>query len=117
MEAFVANKDSLIGAEWTSIGNPTGSKTTFDSQPALVLPFTDAQGVDYFIYLGDRWAYPNLLNASYIWLPITIHSNLSLSIEFRPTWDLSDPFNSTRPSDTTPTTQQPHRHQRPLSVE
>ena len=35
MEAFVTNKDSLMGAEWSSLGNPTGSKTTFDSQPGI----------------------------------------------------------------------------------
>ena len=92
MEAFVSGGDSLAGAEWTSLGNPTGSRTSFDSQPALVLPFTDAGGAPYFIYLGDRWAAPNLLNASYIWLPIILHPNLTLSIPWRDAWDLDHPF-------------------------
>ena len=133
MEAFVSTTHTLQGAEWRSLGNPTGSKTTFDSQPALVMPFTDANGAPYFIYLGDRpapphprprhphpnahpspllslsplgavrcslcrWASPNLLNASYIWLPITIHPNLTLSIPFRDSWDLDHPFNTTHAS-------------------
>ena len=101
MEAFVANKASLVGAEWSSLGNPTGSADSFDSQPALVLPFQDADGAPYFIYMGDRWASPNLLNASYIWLPITIHANLSLTIQWRPTWDLDHPFAAPRAAVTT----------------
>jgi len=92
MEAFVTNKDSLDGAIWSSLGNPTGSDTSFNSQPALVLPYTsNVTNLSYFIYLGDRWM-PNLLNASYIWLPIAINADNTLKISWRDQWDLDNPF-------------------------
>ena len=93
MEAFITNKDSLTGAIWSSLGNPTNDSISFNSQPALVLPYTSASsGRSYFIYLGDRWV-PNLLNASYIWLPIEIQSQTQLRIRWRDSWDLDNPFN------------------------
>ena len=98
MEAFISSSNRLQGAEWSSIGNPTGSNSSFDSQPALVWPYTSrATNQSYFIYLGDRWDAPNLLNASYIWLPITVHDNRTLSIPFRSEWQLNDPFAQQQP--------------------
>jgi len=91
MEAFVTNKDTLIGAEWSSLGNPTNDSISFNSQPALVLPYTSkTTGQSYFIYLGDRWV-PNLLNASYIWLPIIQKGETSVTIQWRDQWDLNNP--------------------------
>jgi len=94
MEAFVTNKDTIIGAEWTSLGNPTGSSTSFDSQPAFVVPYTSQKtGQNYFIYMGDRWDAPNLLNATYIWLPIQIDNQThKLTISWKDQWSLDNPF-------------------------
>ena len=62
MEAFISSTNRLEGAEWSSVGNPTGSDDSFDSQPALVWPYTDTTtNQTYNIYMGDRWAAPNLL--------------------------------------------------------
>ena len=74
MEGFISSSSDLDGAEWSSIGNPTNSDDSFNSQPAIVWPYTSrAANLSYFIYMGDRWNYPNLLNASYIW-SITQHT-------------------------------------------
>jgi len=100
MEAFVTNKDSLVGAIWSSLGNPTGSDISFNSQPALVWPYTSTvSNLSYFIYMGDRWV-PNLLNASYIWLPIFINHDNSLTISWRDNWELRPPLH--RPSGRVP---------------
>ena len=98
MEAFISSTDQLEGTEWLSIGNPTGSSDSFDSQPALVWPYTSkTTNQSYFIYMGDRWDAPFLLNASYIWLPIVVHDNRTLSIPWRSQWQLNDPFHPARP--------------------
>jgi len=91
-DLFISDKDTLDGAVWTSLGNPTGSSTTFDSQSTFVLPFpsTKNPGEVFYIYMGDRWDSPNLLNASYIWLPYTFHSPTNVTLEWRAQWDLDD---------------------------
>jgi len=92
MEAFITDRDGLKGAVWISLGNPTGSSNSFNSQPALVLSYTiPATQQQYFIYMGDRWDSPNLLNASYIWLPIIINSQNNLTIAWRDSWQLDKP--------------------------
>jgi hypothetical protein len=101
MEAFQSSGDTLCTAEWRSMGNPTNDATSFNSQPALVLPYRSTLTNDtYLIYMGDRWSAPNLLNASYVWLPINInqHDNtINITIQWRDKWDLDHPFNPTAP--------------------
>ena len=93
MDAFISSSDRLEGTEWTSIGNPTGSDDSFNSQPALVWPHTNPHTNEtVLIYMGDRWAAPDLLNASYIWLPITVKFDRTLSIQWRSEWQLDDPM-------------------------
>lgn len=94
MEAWVSNKPSLHGAEWISLGNPTGSSTTFESQSCFALHYVDAaQKLDYFIMMNDRWDYPHLLNASYIWLPIVLNTtSKTMSIPWQTSWQLTQPF-------------------------
>ena len=97
-QAFVSSSNQLDGAEWISVGNPTGSGDSFDSQPALVWPYTSrTTNQSYYVYMGDRWAYPNLLNASYIWLPFTVADDRSLTIQWRDQWLLDDPFRQQQP--------------------
>ena len=91
-ELFMTDRDSLQGAQWLSLGNPTGSATTFNSQSTFVLPFPSAKypGTSFYIYMGDRWNYPDLLNASYIWLPYTFHSDTNVTLEWHDKWSLED---------------------------
>ena len=91
-ELFIADRNSVDGAKWLSLGNPTMSSTTFNSQSTFVLPFpsTKYPGTEFFIYMGDRWDFPNLLNASYIWLPYTFQSDTNVSLNWLSEWELSD---------------------------
>jgi hypothetical protein len=91
-ELFISDQDNLQDAKWSSLGNPTGSSITFNSQPTFVLPFpsTKNPGTYFYIYMGDRWDYPNLLNASYIWLPYTFYSDTNVTLQWQDKWALSD---------------------------
>lgn len=91
MDLLMNNKDTIEGSEWSSLGNPTGDPLSWNSQSAYVLPWTSKKtGDSYFIYMGDRWDYPTLLNASYIWLPINITSPTRMSIPWKSSWSLDD---------------------------
>ncbi|UJR24676.1 hypothetical protein I4U23_006049 [Adineta vaga] len=89
-ELFISNQDNLQHAEWLYLGNPTQSQTTFNSQSTFVLTYPSRKypGTSVYIYMGDRWNYPNLLNASYIWLPFTFHSDTNITLEWQDKWDL-----------------------------
>ena len=91
-ELFISDRDSLQDAKWISLGNPADSDATFDTQSTFVLPFpsTKYPGTQFFIYMGDRWDAPELLNASYIWLPYTFNSDTNVTLEWRDQWSLSD---------------------------
>lgn len=96
---FRAEGKTLDDPQWVNMGNPTGSSTSFNSQPTYVVEYTPANGNSYFVYMGDDWIHcPNedgtegpLINACYIWLPINFHEK-SVTMEWRPEWDLDDPF-------------------------
>lgn len=96
---FRAAGATLDDPQWVSMGNPTGDKTSFNSQPTYVVQYTPHNGSPYFVYMGDNWVHcPNedgtqgpLINACYIWLPIHFHEN-TVTMEYRPYWDLEDPF-------------------------
>jgi len=77
---------SLNGA-WSEIGNPTGSSNTFNSQSTFFLP-VQGQYEGNFIFMADRWNYPNLPNATYIWLPVQWSGN-TMKIAWFDSWDLS----------------------------
>jgi hypothetical protein len=65
---------------WTDVGN----STTFDSQPACVLPVQGTSATSY-LYLGDRWAgaWGGPANDSrYVWLPIAFPSDTSMSLSW-----------------------------------
>ena len=54
-ELFISDQDNLEGAKWISLGNPTGSPTTFNSQSTFVLPFPSNQiSRHIFLYLFGR---------------------------------------------------------------
>ncbi|CAF4312656.1 unnamed protein product [Rotaria socialis] len=91
-ELFISNADSLQDAQWISLGNPTNSVTTFNTQSTFVLPFpsTKQPGTQFYIYMGDRWNYPALLSASYVWLPYKFYSDTNVTLEWQDQWSLSD---------------------------
>jgi hypothetical protein len=91
-ELFINDRDTLENAKWSSLGNPTASSTTFNTQSTFVLPFpsTKNPGTLFYIYMGDRWDYPALLNASYIWLPYTFNSDTNVTLKWQDQWRLSD---------------------------
>lgn len=84
MEMFSLGKQ-IAGATFTSLGNPTGDSTTFNSQSTNVLIYKNT-----IIYQGDRWNYKGpggLGNATYIWLPI-IPTGGTFKIEWQSSWEL-----------------------------
>jgi hypothetical protein len=96
---FRAAGDTLDDPQWVNMGNPTSDPTSFNSQPTYVVEYAPASGDPYFVYMADDWVHcPNgdgtkgpLINACYIWLPIAFRED-SVAIEWRPHWDLDDPF-------------------------
>ena len=91
-DLFISDGDNLEGAKWISLGNPTGSSTTFNSQSTFVLPYpsTKYPGTNFYIYMADRWDPPYLMNATYIWLPYNFHSDTNITLEWIDKWALTD---------------------------
>lgn len=83
-QAKYATATSIYGP-WTGWTN-VGDSTTFNSQPAFVLPIQGTATTSY-LYLGDRWAgaWGGPVNDSqYVWLPITFPSSTSMSLNWYP---------------------------------
>lgn len=88
-----------IYGPWTSLGDPCEgtSNSTFVSQPTAVIPVDAARGK--FIYMGDRWSYTITddkgntdsahWDSSYVWLPIDVNEDDTLTIRNVSDWDLS----------------------------
>ncbi|KZM34735.1 family 43 glycosylhydrolase [Oerskovia enterophila] len=88
--AQYATATDILG-EWTDHGNPvsgSGASTTFGSQSTSVIPVDPEKGK--FIYMGDRWTPSDLKNAPYVWLPITLGENGTLSLTNPGPWTLDD---------------------------
>jgi len=94
-----------------------GDAYTFDSQSAYVLPYQVSNGTTLPIYMGDRWNYAGalysceksikylctvlgpggLLNATYIWLPVSVTPNASVpggyqfKMPYRKKWSIWGP--------------------------
>merc|ERR1711957_994278 len=105
LELYRADGETLDDPRWVKMGNPTGSKTSSNSQPTYVVEYTPKNGNPYFVYMADDWIHcPNedgtegpLINACYIWLPIEFKED-SVSISWSKEWDLENPF-AASPSD------------------
>lgn len=99
-----AEGETLDDPRWVDMGNPTGSPTSFNSQPTYIVEYTPAGGAPYYVYMGDDWVHcPNadgtsgpLINACYVWLPLRFCEH-NVSMEFRGSWDLDDPFATLEP--------------------
>jgi hypothetical protein len=60
----MAVNNTLDGAEWVSLGNPTGDPYTFNSQSSYILPYKQKNGSTVLIYMGDRWNYNGIVSPS-----------------------------------------------------
>lgn len=88
-----------IYGPWEAMGDPCEgtSASTFVSQPTAVIPVDAARGK--FIYMGDRWSYTITddkgntdsahWDSSYVWLPIDVNGDDTLTIKNVSDWDLS----------------------------
>ncbi|MGR6919358.1 RICIN domain-containing protein [[Actinomadura] parvosata] len=76
---------SRISGPWTG-WTDVGDGTTYNSQPAFVLPVQGSSSTSY-LYMGDRWAgaWGGPVNDSqYVWLPIAFPSATSMSLTWYP---------------------------------
>jgi hypothetical protein len=75
---------------------PNGSFTFIDSFQPDGIPsldmslYQDNPGTYFYIYMGDRWDSPALVNATYIWLPYHFHSDTNVTLEWIDKWTLND---------------------------
>lgn len=64
-----------------------GNSSTFYSQPTSVMSVTE-HGHTSYVYLGDRWNSKKLGSSTYIWLPLNVADDGSLSMTYAPGWKL-----------------------------
>jgi hypothetical protein len=81
-QAKYAYSTSLTSG-WSGLAN-IGNSTTYNSQPAFVIPVSGTSATTY-LYLGDHWGdsfggRPN--DSKYTWLPLTFGSNTSMSMSY-----------------------------------
>lgn len=91
---FRSDGPDLSDPRWVNLGNPTHNNTSFNTQPAYVVPFTTKTGLQYHIYMGDNWVHGGprgLIDASYVWLPIHFAAD-GVHLEHLASWDLQVPF-------------------------
>ena len=83
--AAVYHADSIASPNWTPLGNPTGSKTSFGSQSTYILPVNGS-----FIYVADRFEpfVGEKVAPRYVWLPITNLSKTGLTVDWHDEWIL-----------------------------
>lgn len=58
-----------------------GSPTTFDSQPAFILPIHGNQSTS-FLYVGDRWDPSEYFNSKYIFLPLSFNNDTTMVLNW-----------------------------------
>jgi beta-xylosidase len=88
--ASYAVADNILGP-YTVKGNPcvgADAATTFHSQSTYVLP-APGKGPGAFIFLADRWFEKNLTDSRYVWLPLQVKDDSTLTLEWRDQWDLT----------------------------
>ena len=85
-EAFRSHH--LMGT-WESIGDPCiddFTHTTFNTQGSNVFQVNGKE--DFFVVMFERHNTSNFLECSYIWLPVEINDNHTLSLRYRKEWNL-----------------------------
>jgi len=86
----ISDGAQLNGATWTILPVITTSSTTWESQSTYVLPYMHPDGKMLYIFMGDRWAYPDVGKASYVWLPFVIKSATEISLPWEASWVIRD---------------------------
>ena len=87
-EARLAVADNIFGP-WTELGNPCrgpGSKETFQSQGAFILPVAGLK--DGYVFMADRWKQWDLADSRYIWLPLEFAADGQPVLRWRNRWSL-----------------------------
>ncbi|MFZ5989731.1 MAG: RICIN domain-containing protein, partial [Bacillota bacterium] len=72
-----------LSSGWSALYN-LGDSTTYNSQPAFIIPVQGA-GTTSYLYTGDRWAgaWGGRVNDSqYVWLPLIFNSDTSLTLPY-----------------------------------
>ncbi|UQZ32633.1 beta-xylosidase [Paenibacillus sp. PK3_47] len=73
--------DQLTG-RWSPL-KPLGDITTYDSQPAFILPVTGKErGQTSYLYVGDRWDPTDYHASSYVFLPLSFPSGREMKLEW-----------------------------------
>jgi len=83
------NSKTLKGATWDTLPSPTDSPTTWNSQSTFVLPYSHPDGRKLYIFMADRWDFPNVGDATYVWLPFNVSSK-GISILYFDQWKIKD---------------------------
>ena len=84
-QAKYATATSMDGP-WTELVD-LGDGTTYDTQPTYILPIYGTE-ITTYIYTGDRWKDPNLVDSKYIWLPLK-KNDTTLGLDYYDTWRLN----------------------------
>eukprot|EP00475_Leptophrys_vorax_P036252 TRINITY_DN608_c0_g1_i1.p1 TRINITY_DN608_c0_g1~~TRINITY_DN608_c0_g1_i1.p1 ORF type:complete len:347 (-),score=87.69 TRINITY_DN608_c0_g1_i1:62-1102(-) len=85
---------SSLKGPWKQLGALSPSTDSYNSQPTYIIQHQQANNNNSSssiraIYLGDRWNYPDLAHASYVWLPINITSS-TVSLWYEASWNMND---------------------------
>ncbi|MDT3402560.1 family 43 glycosylhydrolase [Mucilaginibacter terrae] len=86
---FYYTATSLKGP-WTAHGlfAPEGT-LTWNSQTTFVLPIEGTKDTT-FIFMGDRWSYPNQASAAtYVWQPLTVSGNTLSMAGYQAAWKIN----------------------------
>jgi len=73
-----------IAGDWSALRELQDSLTTYDSQPACVVPLAGSTGTSY-LYAGDRWAgawHKPVSDSKYVWLPLAFDTNCDLKLTY-----------------------------------
>ena len=87
--ASYAVAQNILGP-WQTKGNPCvgqGANTTFRAQSTFVLPVPNKP--NRFIFLADRWNERKLQDSRYVWLPLKVQDDGTLTLTWHDKWDMS----------------------------
>jgi len=97
---LLVNRDGSFSGPFESIGNPTGSNSTFGSQGTYVLPNPawSAEAANattpQFILVADRWQPDSEQFGKYVWLPLWVRRNGTVFVKAPKEWTYQAPLES-----------------------
>lgn len=86
--ALIAEAEQVMGC-WELKDNPcvgNGARKTFFAQSSFVFSVPHVQ--DAYVFMADRWVPHDLMNSTYVWLPIAFKDEGPL-IKWHDNWDLN----------------------------